>query len=435
MNRSGAVFEYTRQAVVHKLYNIATGATTLKVLAKLRRERYILPCVALIVFFHKGSYISAQEVSVVGTTQEMNERLRTLSAGSKPASHEYTIGNGDLVSVAVFDVPELTREVRVSQSGTISIPLVPTRLHVSGLTEMQAEQMIADVLQANGLVSHPEVGVMVKEHKSRPITIVGAVQHPMVYEADSSVRLLEVLAEAGGVNNDAGDTIIVTRADSSSFVLVPITEPISLPAPGAAPGAESSTPDAPALSESDTTSGSNPTVFPTATEMAQSTSPPANSSKTSETTTPGNIITINLNELLETGDMRNNIPLQAGDVVTVPHAGIVYVLGAVNRPGGFVMANDRSEMTTMKVLSLAGGSTKIAKLDHAVIIRKDNHGKQTETEVDLKRVINRESEDIRMRASDILYVPDNRVKEVLIQALQIGVAVGTAVAIYHFAYH
>ena len=83
-------------------------------------------------------------------------------------------------------------------------------------------------------------------------------------------------------------------------------------------------------------------------------------------------ITINLNDLLETGDTRNNIVLQAGDVVTVPHAGIVYVLGAVNRPGGFVVSNDRTQLTTLKVLSLAGGLTKIAKLDHAVIIRKDD---------------------------------------------------------------
>jgi len=133
--------------------------------------------------------------------------------------------------------------------------------------------------------------------------------------------------------------------------------------------------------------------------------------------------------------MRNNIPLQAGDVVTVPHAGIVYVLGAVNRPGGFVMANDRSEMTTMKVLSLAGGLTRIAKLDHAVIIRKDNQGKQTQTEVNLKKILHQESEDIQMRASDVLYIPDNRVKEALIRTLEIGIAVATAVAIYHVAYH
>ena len=137
-----------------------------------------------------------------------------------------------------------------------------------------------------------------------------------------------------------------------------------------------------------------------------------------------------MNELIETGDTRNNITLQAGDVVTVPHAGIVYVLGAVNRPGGFVLSNDRTELTTMKVLALAGGLTRIAKLDHAVIIRKDNQGKQTETEVDLKNVINQKSEDLQMRASDVLYIPDNRAKEFLLQALQARIAVAMSVAIY-----
>jgi len=120
--------------------------------------------------------------------------------------------------------------------------------------------------------------------------------------------------------------------------------------------------------------------------------------------------------------------------VTVPHAGIVYVLGAVSRPGGFVVSNDRTQLTTLKVLSLAGGLTRIAKLDHAVIIRKDDQGKQTETEIDLKKVLQRRSEDVTMHASDILYVPDDRTKEALLKALEIGVGVGTAVAIFRLAY-
>jgi len=338
----------------------------------------------------------------------------------------------------VFDVPELARDVRVSQAGTISIPLVPARLHIAGLTETQAEQMIADVLQADGLVSHPEVGVTVKEHKSKPITIIGAVPHPMVYEADHSVTLLEALAEAGGVSNDAGDTIIVTRANAGTFVMVPVPnpEPISPWAPGAADSLGDATQTAPTSGEKDTTSSSNPPAFPSATEMAQTPAPPTNTTNPlAATTTSANIITINLNELLEKGDIRNNIPLQAGDIVTVPHAGIVYVLGAVNRPGGFVMANDRTQLTSLKVLALAGGLTNIAKRDHAVIIRKDEQGKQTVTEVDLKKVINREAEDLQMRASDILYVPDSRTKEALFKTLQLGVAFGTALALYRVAYH
>lgn len=410
----------------------------MKVLARLRGQCYLLPCVALALFFHRVPCVSAQDVSVVGTPQQTNDRIRTLSTATKSAPHEYTIGNGDLLSISVFDVPELSREVRVSQAGTISIPLVPTRLHVAGLTETQSEQMIADVLQANGLVSHPEVGVMVKEHKSRPITIVGAVQRPMVYEADTNVNLLEALAEAGGITNDAGDTIIVTRAHAAAFIQVPNPEPISSPAPGAALPADDTNPSSVAGTSGDKNepARTNPPAFPSPSEMAQAPAPPPSPDHSTETPAPsGNIITINLNDLLETGDTRNNIPLQAGDVVTVPHAGIVYVLGAVTRPGGFVLSNDRTELTTMKVLALAGGLTRIAKLDHAVIIRKDQQGKQTETEVDLKKVMNQQAEDLQMRASDVLYVPESRTKEALLQAVQIAAAVGTAVAIYRVAYH
>jgi polysaccharide export outer membrane protein len=382
--------------------------------------------------------VFAQDSPALETPQQTNDRIRNLAMGAKSGPHEYVIGNGDLLDITVFDVPELTRELRVSQTGTIGIPLVPIRLRVAGLTELQAEQKIAEVLEANGLVSHPEVSVMVKEQRSRPITIVGAVQHPMVYEAGSSTTLLEALAEAGGVSNDAGDTVIVSRPHSATFIEV--TEPAASdnkPAPGSGepPEIDVSAGAAPAR-EAPKTAAPSSSVFPSAAEIPQhAVVPPAASNPTSaQNSASSNLITINLNELLEAGDLRNNIPLQGGDVVTVPHAGIVYVLGAVNRPGGFVVANDRTQLTTLKVLSLAGGLSKIAKMDHAVIIRKDDQGKQTETEVDLKKVIHRESEDLQMHASDILYIPDSRTKQVLLSAVALGVAIGSAVAIYRVAY-
>ena len=420
-------------------------------LARFMGRRYVLACVVLGLFFCRTQPVCAQVLplnpttqpsdnrdpkSVIGTAQETNERIHELGAAPSSSVHEYTIGNGDLLSISVFDVPELSKDARVSQSGTIGIPLVPTRLHVAGLTETQAQQMIADVLQSDGLVSHPEVAVMVKEHRSRPITVVGAVAHPMVYEADQSVTLLEVLAQAGGVTNDAGDTIIVTR-QSPTFTLVPNPEPISSSAPGA--GDSEGTPTVEnAGSANAEKSAPNPAVVPSTAsekEKAQNAGSPGTTDKAAATPAPsGNVITINLNELIETGDMRNNIPLQAGDVVTIPHAGIVYVLGAVNRPGGFVLANDRTEMTTMKVLALAGGLTKVAKTDRAVIIRKDNQGKQTQTEVDLSKILGHKSEDLQMRASDILYIPNSRSKEAMYQALQAAIGLGTAVAVYRVAY-
>src|SRR5437667_8778306 len=150
------------------------------------------------------------------TPQQANERIRQMSANLRMMPHDYVIGAGDLLNIYVFDVEELSREVRVSQTGTIGIPLVPVRLHVAGLTELQTEQKIAEVLEANGLVTHADVSVTVKEHKSKPITVVGAVSHPMVDPADRPVTVLEVLAEAGGVANDAGDTVIVARTSHDS---------------------------------------------------------------------------------------------------------------------------------------------------------------------------------------------------------------------------
>ena len=405
--------------------------------------------------------VSAQlpEVPKVETSRQTNDRIKTLSQGVHAHERDYLIGSGDLVDVTVFDVPELSREVRVSQAGTLSVPLVPVRLQVAGLSEAQAEQKIAEVLEANGLVSHPEVSVIVKEHRSRPITVVGAVNHPMVYEADRTVTVLEVLAEAGGITADASDTVIVSRAKPAILAEInpaPIRPAASSAAPRASESATSEPPELDATGNPVSTpsiavraqEGPGPTAvqassaFPSASDMpqqapavTQDSSPAFPAPVTDSSVNAGSVITVNLNELLERGNMHNNIVLQAGDVVTVPHAGIVYVLGAVNRPGGFVVSNDRTQFTTLKVLALAGGLTNIAKMDHAVLIRKDSEGKESETEVDLKKVLNRKTEDVQLRASDVLYVPDNRTKQVLLRAAEVGLALGSAVAVFRLANH
>ena len=352
--------------------------------------------------------------AVLETPQQTNDRIRALSSKSRLSPHDYVIGNGDLIDIEVFDVKELSREVRVSQTGSIGIPLVPVRLHVGGLTEVQTEQKITEVLEANGLVSHPQVSVSVKERKSKPITVVGAVMHPMVYQADRPVTILEVLAEAGGISNDAGDTLIVTR-------------------PSQDPPADSQEP--PAIGPED------PTPRTTQKESTQAGAPPAESASTTDSASApneppplGNTITINLNELMESGNATNNIILRAGDIVTVPHAGIAYILGAVNKPGGFVMANDRSQMSSLKLLALSGGLTRTAKRERAVIIRKDSQGQQHEIAVDLKKVLERTSEDVPLQPSDILYVPDSASKQAMYRALEFGLALGAGVALYRVAY-
>jgi polysaccharide export outer membrane protein len=364
---------------------------------------------------------SSAQQAVLETPQQVNDRIRSMSASARVIPHDYVIGNGDLLDLDVFDVKELSREVRVSQTGSIGIPLVPVRLHLAGLTEVQAQQKISEVLEANGLVSHPEVSLSVKERKSKPITVVGAVGHAMVYQAERPVSILEVLAEAGGLAPDAGDTVIVNR---------PAQDATSDPSGPPAIGPED---PAPATASAGLTHA-GPAQEPFSSTVA---APIASANSPAPVDPPhlSNTITINLNELMESGDATNNIILQAGDIVTVPHSGIVYVLGAVSRPGGFVLANDRGQMTTLKVLALAGGLTATAKSEHAVIVRKGAQGQQYEVDVDLRKVMKRESEDVQLHASDILYVPNSVGRQAMLRALEFGVALGSGVALYRVAYH
>src|SRR6202521_2370239 len=377
--------------------------------------------------------------TVLETPQQVNDRIRSLSANLRMMPHDYVIGSGDVLDIEVFDVKELSREVRVSQTGTIGIPLVPVRLHVAGLTEVQGEQKIAEVLEAHGLVSHPEVSVSVKERKSKPITVVGAVPHPMVYQAGRPVTVLEVLAEAGGVASDAGDTVIVARpaqdagADPSEPPAIGPEDPLPAAATKGTLQSNPATESASAPGSSANPTASQKTVFPTPGEASSKTT--ANPPISNDSPRLNNTITINLNELMESGDATNNIILQAGDIVTVPHAGIVYALGAVGKPGGFVLINDRAQMTTLKLLALSGGLTRTAKKDRAVIIRKDNQGQQHEVAVDLKKVLEFQSEDVLLQPSDILFVPDSASKQAMYRALELGIALGAGVALYRIAYH
>jgi polysaccharide export outer membrane protein len=376
--------------------------------------------------------------AVLETPQQTNDRIRELSAAARMAPHDYVIGNGDMLAIEVFDVKELSRDVRVSQTGSIGIPLVPVRLHVSGLTETQAEQKIAEVLEANGLVSHPEVSVTVRERKSKPITVVGAVGHPLVYQADRQVTLLEVLAEAGGLANDAGDEVIITRAvpqmtfDDSERPPMDSADPSPAKSQSLKPDAKPAASPASPSPSSPVGAAVQPPELPAANNLSEKS---GNGASTPSPTSAADITTVNLYQLMEAGNTANNILLQAGDVVTVPHAGIVYVLGAVGRPGGFVLANDREQMNALKVLALAGGFTRTAKTDHAVVIRKDAQGQQHEVALDLKKILNRKAEDLQLQPSDILYVPDSGAKQALLRSLEFGVALGSGVALYRLAYH
>ncbi len=302
-----------------------------------------------------------------------NDRIAQLAGAVAVKQGDYVIGSGDLLGIEVFDVPELSRDARVNETGYISLPLMPAKIRAGGLTTFQFQDKLAELLQTNGLVSAPQVSVTLKEQHSQPITVIGSVKSPMVIQAARQTTLIQALSQAGGIAPDAGNFVIVTRPGKDTDA--------------SDPNATSVSPD--------------PQTY-----------------------------TISLADLLESGDSRFNILVLGGDVVSVPHAGIIYVVGAVNKPGGFVMENDRDRMTTLKILSLAGGATNTAKTNEAIILRKNpDTGKRDEVPVDLRKVMKLKTEDVSLQASDILFVPDSASKHALRRAGDVAISLTTGIAL------
>ena len=320
------------------------------------------------------------------SARETNDRIAQLALAESARQGDYVIGAGDLLAIEVFDVPELTREARVNETGFIAIPLIPVKVQAGGLTPFQLQDKLAELLQVNGLVTRPQVTVSVKEQHSEPITVIGAVRAPLTIQAVHQMSLLQVLSQAGGIADDAGGKVLITRK--------------------------------PRLPQPDSTSSDGPGAD---TAKAASANRPA---------PPENTITIDLNDLLDSGDSKFNIPLLGGDVVTVPRAGVVYAVGAIQHPGGFAMQSDRQQLTVLKVLSLAGGLTTTAKGGNAILLRQPPGSQQRQQiPVDLKKILALKSEDISLRQNDILYVPDSTGKHALRRSAEVAIAIATGAAI------
>jgi len=126
-----------------------------------------------------------------------------------------TLGSYDLLGIAVYDSPELSRNVRVDPDGNIRLPMIQRHIRAAGLTPEQLEKSISDALVAENILVAPIVTVSVAEYHSRPITIVGAVKTPTTIQASGPVTLLDAISRAGGVTDSAGTEILVTYSGSN----------------------------------------------------------------------------------------------------------------------------------------------------------------------------------------------------------------------------
>ncbi len=361
---------------------------------RVRTSRWKVPArVCVVAFFQiagmKG--IMAQQNPAAPAPQSIAASKESPSPAASPApmaitGSDYVVSPEDLLDLYVIDVPEVSRSYRVGSNGYLSLPLLPEPIYAAGLTLGQLSHLIASKFHDTGMVTNAQVSISVLETRLHSVLVTGEVRNPQVYPLYGPTRLLEILVKAGGLTDNAGNDAIVMRGDMGARA-----DLLESAEPGAA------------------------------------NAPP-----------PGQTFTLNIRKLVETGNDTTNILLYPGDRVTVPRAQLIYVLGAVNRPGGYVLDEARQHMTVLKALALAGDVNNIAKRKRITILRREPGApdeKREQIPVNIKAMVRGQSEDIRMKADDILFVPESAGLKALhasvASAESMATEGGAALMIYH----
>jgi len=270
-------------------------------------------------------------------------------AGNLPAQK---IGARDLIAISVYNAPELSRQVRVTEEGWIQVPMLKQRIAAAGRMPGDLEQSIVAALKQEEILVDPVVTVAVAEYTSRPISVLGAVRRPVTFQATSPVKLLDALTRAEGLSPEAGAEILVTRL--------------------------------------------------------------------------GLVTRVPVKGLIDKADPALNLALEGGEEIRVPEAGRVFVVGNVKKPGAFPV-HDGTETSVMRLLAQSEGLLPFHGKT-AYLFRMDDGGRRSEIAVELKKIMERKSPDLAVRANDILYVPDNTRRRVSAQAIERILTFGSTTA-------
>ncbi len=166
------------------------------------------------------------------------------------------------------------------------------------------------------------------------------------------------------------------------------------------------------------------------------------------TTTAGNIVTVvqpeqgpnatrtfNLAKLMEGKDPSQNIFVHAGDSVSISNAPIVYVVGAVMRPGGYVLQDPKSGMTILQALAEAQGLNRVAAPKRGLIVRREEGGNKSENiPINIAKLMNGKLQDQMLRANDILFIPESNMKKSLDKLGGVAMSAVNGMSIYGLGY-
>ena len=294
------------------------------------------------------------------------------ASADDPTLSEYLLGAQDQLSIRIVDLEETpATPMRIDPAGNIDLPLIGP-VHAAGLTISELRAQIKEKYRK--YVLDPVVNVTVVEFHSQPVTVVGSVNLPGVHQIEGPKRLLEVISIAGGLKDQAGSKVAITRELSSG--------PLPLP-------------------DARTDVGGRFSVGE-----------------------------VDLVGLISGNNPSRNIIIKPHDIVSVPAAELIYVLGEVKKPGGFTL-HSHANIFALEAVAMADGLEKTARPKNARILRVVGDGKnRTIIRTDLSRIMDGKSPDIPLQANDILLIPNNVPRAAALRGIETAISIGTGILIY-----
>ena len=284
----------------------------------------------------------------------------------------YVLGPEDQILIRAVNVPDISEKpIRLDPKGEINMPLIG-RIRAAGLT---AEQLEAEVIKRLKVyLEEPDVAVTVAEFHSQPVSVIGEVRTPGVHQVQGRQTLVEMLSLAGGVLPDAGPNVRITRRMQYGRI----------PLPGAA----------------------------------------------DDPTGRFSIASVDIRSLIEAKNPEKSIVISPYDIISVPKAEIVYVIGDVGKVGPLVLSEGKT-ISVLQAISSSGGVLRTAATSQAKILRPIMGGpKRAELPIDLKKIMKGQTNDLPLLAGDILFVPNSTTKRATTRAIEVAIQMGSLAGTY-----
>lgn len=292
----------------------------------------------------------------------------TVVVSQPPSQAIYVLGPEDQISIHVVDSPDISdKPQRIDPNGDLKLPVVG-RVKAAGRTIDELERDLTDRLKE--FINEPDVTVSVGELRSQSVSVIGAVPNPGVQQIRGRQTIIEILSQAGGIRPEAGPIVRVLRRPE--WGQIPLPEATTDPATGSSS------------------------------------------------------VDIDLRKLLDATAPEKNLPLLPNDVVSIPMAELVYVVGEVAKAGAIPLIRGNS-ITVTEALAASGGVLRTSKASDSRVLRFDPATQtRTEVELDLSKVVRGKAPNLELQAGDILMVPDNTGKRIASATLQGFIAAATS---------